>query len=235
MSVEKINSEPPRKAAIQFLEASEPGAKATLCRHPDQALPEILRFYGQGATTADAYAAVHGMGLEPLGDQFGYLFQVRLKDGGDRLLPVLSREDGSFAIDFACFARLGSMPWSEFLDPVPPPGNPEASMEGTFRAFLRQGNYYNFEFGDPETHACFRLESPDLDQRIFGYARRDGAVFQHLTEAIRGKQLERVTVALATTPAKAANRQVEIVGLLTLGWVLPDAPMPEPGPTPEDE
>jgi hypothetical protein len=145
-------------------------------------------------------------------DQVCARFTVKMTDGSKRLLFVPFDESGG-GVDFKSYVRQCSDPWSEVLDGT-------VAKAGEMRVFLKQASYYNHEFADESQWLCLIATSPELENPIYLYARRDNP---DLLLFLKNppKKPQRYTIALENPGQGHRNRQWQLTRVLATGWVTP--------------
>jgi hypothetical protein len=139
----------------------------------------------------------------------------------NRLALLTPDEQGVWKIDFDAFARTVRPSWKELLA--------EDGGRGVVRVILAEDSYFNGPFKDDGKWLCYGMASPDSDQILLGYCRRDSPqahalslVFHDDEEAQTvNSRLKRATLELRR-PQGAEARQFEITRVLAEDWVLSD-------------
>ena len=87
-----------------------------------------------------------------------------------------------------------------------------------FRVILAPVDYYNFEFTDDQKWQSYRLESPDHEHALYGYAEKGTALNGNI---LTDKDTKRINLMLSLKfPAGATSgHQVEIERYVAEGWV----------------
>lgn len=135
-----------------------------------------------------------------------------MTDGSRRLLCVPFDESGA-RVDFKSYARHCSEPWSAVLDGTAPKAD-------EMRVFLQQGRYYNFAFADESEWLCLIATSPDLENPIHLYARRNNPDLLLFLQN-PPQEPQRYTIALENPGQSHLNRQWQLTRVLFIGWVAP--------------
>ena len=156
----------------------------------------------------------------------GVLVRTRKGDKiADRLALLTPDETGSWRVDFDAFARICEPAWEQVV-------KPETSM-AKVRAIVRKDLYFNGPFHSDEEWDCFVLASPDHEETLLGYCRRDTAqarameqIMARLEESGVESKLARAFLEIRRVEGASA-RQFEISRVLAQDWVM--------GPQPFDE
>ncbi len=99
------------------------------------------------------------------------------------------------------------------------------------RCFMIQDEYYNYHFSDNETYVSFKLLNYNQDSQIWGYLDKSSTAFREVRavltgslEVTSGEELATLKVRYPETVENdsGAADQVEIVELVTFGWVVSD-------------
>jgi len=114
-------------------------------------------------------------------------------------------------IDWESWVGWSDIPWKEFQSTQP-------TTSHVFRVYLSAVEYYNFDFSDETKWQSYLLVSPDLNYTLYGYVEKSSALDNHLRPNKDEGNL-RVTLGLKFPAKPKNNSQVEIVDLVTEGWV----------------
>jgi hypothetical protein len=88
------------------------------------------------------------------------------------------------------------------------------------RGFLQRGSYYNHEFADERQWLCLIATSPELENPIYLYARRDNPDLALFLKNPPNHP-QRYTIALENLGQGHRNRQWQLTRVITAGWVTP--------------
>ncbi|MFT3990464.1 MAG: hypothetical protein QM680_03545 [Luteolibacter sp.] len=124
----------------------------------------------------------------------------------NRYLALPVREGNEWKVDFAAFARKMDGSWDALLSGEQP------GLKA--RVSLSADNYYNGVFADERRWACYRIESPDLDESLYGYCMVGSEQAKELDQPVE----KRCILELAK-PAESGRRQVEITRVLARDWI----------------
>jgi len=141
----------------------------------------------------------------------------------DRLALLTPDDKGRWKIDFDAFARTSKPAWSEIL---------AQSGHGQVRVVFLKDHYFNGPFMDESQWACYRMDSADLAEDLWGYCRKDspqaGAMLRlvggHQQPLTGGRKLRRATLEIRRTEGAQA-RQFEITRVLAEDWVMSATPI----------
>lgn len=202
----------PEQIADKFLAATTQQERLRWVRQPAAVADIMERFYRDGPGASEKVADIGTMPQAMTEDHVFERFAVTMTDGSKRLLCVLFGEKAG-GVDFKSYARHGSDPWGAVLDGT-------VAKASEMRVFLKRGSYYNYEFTDESQWLCLVASSPELEDPINLYARRDNP---HLLRFLRNppKQLQRYTIALENPGNGQRHRQWQLTQVLATGWVSP--------------
>ncbi len=202
----------PGQIADKFLAASTPQERLRWVRRPAEVADLMERFYRDGPGVSEKVADHHEMPPAATDDHAFERFTVTMTDGSRRLLCVPFDESGA-RVDFKSYARHCSKPWSAILDGT-------AAKADEMRVFLQQGSYYNFAFADESEWLCLIATSPDLENPIHLYARKNNPDLLLFLQNLP-QEPQRYTIALENTGQSHLNRQWQLTRVLSIGWVAP--------------
>lgn len=196
--------------ARKFLEATRVEELLPLVRDPERADERIRSFYPDGRIAAPGMAAFNTQSdISRSGP--GASIKVRTRDFEEKSLVFFEQPDG-LRIDWESWAGWSEMPWKTFLGSKPTEGN-------VFRLLLSPIDYYNFGFSDDKKWQSYRLESPDGEHAIYGYAERGSALNTRLRPPPDSKQVPMMLTL--QFPENATSRDQVIIGsIVAEGWVL---------------
>ena len=195
--------------AQRFLAATSVEELLPLVRDPATSEARMRDFYPNGEVEAPGLANFN------LSRQVSFLGKVgtvavRTGDFEDRLLAFVETPEG-LKIDWESWVGWSGIPWQEFTSSMPTSGH-------LFRVILSPVEYYNFAFADESEWQSYRLESPDRQHAIYGYAPRGSVLSQRVRPPGESKRAM-LTLLLKFPVGAESNTQVEIESLLAEGWV----------------
>jgi hypothetical protein len=194
----------------QFLDARRIEEMLPLVRNPQVAEARMRSHYPGGEIEASGLMEFNTAGgLYKMGSSFEV--KVRTRDGQDRALAFCETPEG-IKIDWESWVGWSEMPWEEFMDSKPTTGK-------LFRVLLEPVSYYNFAFSDEQKWNAYRLESPDGQLEIYGYAGRNSELASDLKLPLDKKQ-SALTLLLKFPAAAKADNQVIIEKIIANGWLL---------------
>ncbi len=92
-----------------------------------------------------------------------------------------------------------------------------------FRVVVRKGDYYNWQYSDPQIHQCWEMRFPEqLETAIFGYTLLTDPLTEKLEQELaknRKKKPVAMILNLAYPQSSQDLKQVEIKDFVQRGWV----------------
>jgi hypothetical protein len=153
--------------------------------------------------------------------------QVKYTNQRNQMLAFALGADGTWKVDLDAFFRYNTIPLDTLMD--------GGDHDGVFRLYAARGNYYNGAFADESKWLALSLGSPGRDSLIIGYVDRKSPVCEAVMLAMnktvnfvpvknsRPAKPVQLTLRLAHRKGNEA-RQVEILDLISDGWVIPEKP-----------
>ena len=198
-----------------FLEAESIGEKLQWVRHPLQTRPRMVEYLlrepepWQLDTFRKKTTATSMDGTEFL------LFDVQLAHGITRTAALELTPSGAL-LDWESFVLYEEVPWQDYIAERP-------SRAHVFRVHCAEDDYYNFSFGNEETHMCLRIDSPTRNQQIYGYVVRNSEPARSIQRLLKrsvesGNEWTKLTLQLRFVPESGAQ-QVAVEALVSEFWV----------------
>ena len=200
--------------ARQFLNAASVEELLPLVRMPDTVGPRMKAFYADGKVTPLGLSLFNSGGaLTHQGNQWAVT--VLTRDHEEKGMVFVDSRDG-LKIDWESFVGWSDIPWSEFIAKRP-------TQSHVFRVMLAAADYYNFAFSDESKWRSYRLQSPDREQQVFGYAEKGTELDKKLLPD-PGQTDVALMLALKFPEGATQGNQVEIVKIIAEDWVEDEAP-----------
>lgn len=203
----------PRQIADKFLAAKAPHERLQWVRQPAEVADLMERFYRDGPGATERVAGLHEMPLQTTDDNLFERFTVTMTDGSRRLLCIPFDEGGALGVDFKSYIRHGSESWSALLDGT-------AHKADEMRVFLQQSSYYNYAFADDSEWLCLLATTPELENPINLYARKNNPELQLFLQNLH-HQPQRFTIALEKSGESHRRQQWQLTRVLSTSWVTP--------------
>jgi hypothetical protein len=199
--------------ARRFLEATTVEELLTLVRNPAVAEARMRGFYPGGMVEAPGMQSLDsGAGLS-VRDKLVSL-AVRTRDFEEKSLAFIDTPQG-LKIDWESWVGWSDISWKEFMATKPTSGH-------VFRVILAPVDYYNFEFTDDQKWQSYRLESPDHEHSLYGYAEK-GTVLNGRILTDKDTKSINLMLSLKFPAGATSNNQVEIERFVAEGWVEEDS------------
>ena len=194
----------------KFLEAGRIEDLLPLVRNPGVAEARMRRHYPEGKTEAPGMAEFN---TESAISCLGTISALKVRTRGheEKSLAFVDTPQG-LKIDWESWVGWSETRWEEFLASKPTTGR-------VFRLNLSPVDYYNFAFSDDKKWQAYRLQSPDGEQSIYGYAERDSVLASRLLSPPESKQMA-LMLALKFPENATSDNQVLIEKFVAEGWVL---------------
>lgn len=144
----------------------------------------------------------------------------------NRLAMLTPDANGVWKVDFAAFARYVKPSWKSLLE--------QGAESALIRVYAAKDSYFNGPFRDERSWAAYKLASPDTEQILVGYCKRDSVQYRAM-ELLwqRGETaVARVTLQIHRAPEaegveRAGVGQYEITRVLAEDWVMGDKALDE--------
>lgn len=195
--------------ARRFLEATSVEEMLPLVRNPEMAGPRMLEFYPQGKIEPPGLSTFNASGVPNYRNAIVSV-DLLTDEYETRQLAFVETDDG-LKVDWESFAGWSEIPWDEFIAQRP-------TEPRLFRVILRVLEYYNFDFTDEAFWQSYRLESPDGEHIIFGYAERGSLLQQQLRPDVARSSIA-ATLILRFPEGAASDNQVIIERFVADGWI----------------
>jgi hypothetical protein len=149
-----------------FLAASTEEQILQHVRDPERTAPKLKTWLAGRNYSAPGFREMVGDTVSPRGEEDVVTVTVRTLDFEAREIVIIGAGD-SLKVDWESWVGWSEMSWTEF--------KAARRAEGKwFRVHLSSVEYYNFDFSDDRQWACYRLDSPDGVDSVFGYVPRNG-------------------------------------------------------------
>lgn len=212
-----------RRSEFAFLAEAEPLVRAflnartvdelmPLVRQPERVRSRLLELNPAGTFDAPGITAFNQHGMVHYLNRLAAV-DVLVGDHRHRQVALIETPEG-LKVDWESFVGWSEMSWEEFLATKP-------SEPKVFRVVVRQVEYYNFDFADDLRWQSYRLESPDGQHQIFGYAERGSLISQQLRSPSSDEAISAM-LTLRFPQDKTARDQVVIDRYVMEGWVFED-------------
>lgn len=130
----------------------------------------------------------------------------------NRVAMLTPDEEERWKVDYDAFARTAIPPWSEFLE--------KSAKSAQVRVYAAVDSYYNGVFGDEALWACYGIASPDTEQILLAYCKKDSPQAAAMAAIFKkNPSLNRATLEIRWVDG-AGPRQVEISKVIAEDWVV---------------
>ena len=203
-----------------FMEAKTVEEMLRWVRQPEQVTPKVEKWLAGETYKAPGMGGMRGeyrYGMEKGREVI--VVPVSTGDFEKRELNLV-RESAGLRVDWESWVAWSEMSLEQFRKEKPQ--EPQA-----FRVVVTESDYFNFHFKSEVDWSCYRLDSLDGEQSVFGYAPRATEMNSRLGVLLPAKSRKEMLLKLKFPPDARADNQAEIVELVSESWVdLSDAPPP---------
>lgn len=137
----------------------------------------------------------------------------------NRLALLSPDETGRWRLDYEAFARVVRPSWEDLLG--------KSAERGLVRVVVARDSYFNGPFREEDGWACYGMASPDTDQVMSGYCRKDSPQAVALERILsKGVEEERKAKAMMRATLEIRRheyggpRQFEITRVIAEDWVV---------------
>lgn len=139
-------------------------------------------------------------------------FTVRHLSEPTRIIYVVQTPAGP-KVDVGAFLSWSSENWQDLA-------TGHVTRAAILRAVASRSEYYNYRFSDDKTWSCFRLDSLDGNDPLYGYARRGTNTAKALEMLIEPGRAFPVILSLDEGDRGSSHRQFRISRVLAAGWAM---------------
>ena len=134
----------------------------------------------------------------------------------ERLAILTPDSEGHWKVDFDAFARTVTPSWTDLLE--------KGAEKGQVRVFVMPDMYYNASFADENQWECYALTTPDLDEALHGYCRKNSDLAATIHSLFTAENNGgRATLEIRRV-AGGEPRQFEITKVIAKDWYVPWQP-----------
>jgi hypothetical protein len=200
--------------ALDYLRAHGWEQKARFVRESDRVLPLMAEWYRShsdaGQPDAELFYAIRS------GDLVNVMATFE-RSGNEPAFLSLVKQGGGYKVDWETSSGYQHESWADLAARRP-------TAPVLLRCVIERGDYFNFEFSDPEKWLCFKMRYPRGPVTLYGYAERRSTLGAHLDGLLEFHPYAGVAIEAAFLPQSRSNNQMQIVKLVHEAW-LPDRSM----------
>jgi hypothetical protein len=197
----------------QFLESLTPEDLRAVLREPDRVWPQVQAYH---ALTPWRPFTVRSLPSKAeVRQNRGLLAGAVEVDDYQRFIIAMERTPDGIKVDWETFTGQGDMSWDDLILKRP-------TRPVVMRALVQADDYFNRDFPDSGTHACFQLIAHRDTHRVYGYVERGSKVHAQLASRTRINPRNPLTLRLQYPPGSRSDEQVEIVDVVADGWLVCD-------------
>jgi hypothetical protein len=208
---EKWSGMQPREIAERFLAAKTHEERLKWVRQPELVAEAMREFFQNGPGKDEVVVKLEEMRQDLANPTIFARFQATLEGGASRLVFVPYETNGSGKVDFKCYARHGSETWGDLL-------SGRVTKAAEMRCILTVGTYYNQEFMDEKQWLSLMATTPDLEEILYFYVRRDDPDFSLFVAGPPTRPV-RYTVAIESQGPSHEKRQFRLSKIHHSGWL----------------
>ena len=218
---------PGEEASLEFVKAAlsnrDPGRINGFFKLPGDKTPDdAIRILAGIGDREGTVSKTHWLGTAFANGTFMNQVVVHMEKDGrsvNRLAQLVPQADGEWRIDFDSYIRATSADWESILSGKSP--------FSTVRVFVATDHYYNGIFSDDTVWQAYALVSPDTDEILYAYARRETPHFRAMGKILESDEpLYRATLEITTLPG-SDKRQFQISRVIAENWVVGEKPFDE--------
>lgn len=123
---------------------------------------------------------------------------------------------GKFLIDWESLVGYGEMSFQHFREKRP-------TKPVMLRAYVRQFEYFNFEFSDSTKFICVKLSSESAENSIYAYCERSSTLGRWLEAELAGTgptDLKGYTLSVSFPPNAQSNQCVQLHKVMVSRWLI---------------
>lgn len=147
------------------------------------------------------------------------IIPVRLGSAGtpqETKLYWFVKAGNEWRIDWEASAGFNPLSWAAFR-------SDRRTEPARFRCVVSLDDYYNYDFTDQSKWMSMRLGGPGTPGLLYGFVQRDSFAGRWLRELLADGEPHHVTLDVRHTSSKGNSNCLEVVRLVTPGWVLLDS------------
>ncbi|MDB4726710.1 hypothetical protein OAF66_00935 [bacterium] len=201
----------PKEVLKEFREAKTIEDYLKHLDHLDKVEKDAREFFSAGPGSRQKITSFVKLPDFHTRDETTYIrFQAILESGYIRMI-VLRRDPTGPKIDFDAYSRRGSHSWNDLL-------SGETTEASEIRLGIRPDNFYLGEFRDDTIWQSFRGITPDHEEQISLYLRRD-QISASLQKIIERNLTTRATVSLSSIGESHQKKQFEVSKAHQFNWL----------------
>lgn len=197
----------------RFLEALTPEDLRAVLREPDRVWPQVQAY--QALTPWRPFTVRNLPAKAEIRQNRGLLAGAVEVDDYQRFIIAMERTPDGIKVDWETFTGQGDMSWDDLILKRP-------TQPVLMRALVQADDYFNRDFPDGTTHACFQLTAHRDTHRVYGYVERGSKVHAQLASRNRVNPRTPLTLRLKYPVGSRSDDQLEVVEVVADGWLVCD-------------
>jgi hypothetical protein len=203
----------PKTIAENFMTAKTDEERLRWVSDPNGVAEMMSRFFQNEARKSEVFTKLSEISQNLGSQESNARFTANFTDGSKRLVTIKYDENGASKVDFKCYSRYCDTSWDSLLDG-------SVSKASEMRCILIASDYYNHDFSDESVWLSLLATSPDFEDVIYLYVKRDDPDFAEFLKAPPRVQV-RFTVGLESIGTSYQKRQFRMVNPPRTSWISP--------------
>lgn len=206
----------------QFYRSSSVEEMSKHVRHAERVRPLMEEYYSKNPMKASfEVARMVDMNPVTIENQGGFwVVMAHLESGLHDKLVIEANNPRDAKVDWETYVCWQPMEWDRFVKERP------EGYRGDFRVYVEQDQFYNFEFADSEKYQAYRITALNSQEVMFGYAPRNGQVFQVMDNLLARNNNQKVPMLLRLHLKEGLKSRsgVLIDEVVATQWLLAESP-----------
>jgi hypothetical protein len=206
----------------QFYRANSVEEMSKHVRHAERVRLLMEEYYSKNPMKASSEVArMVDMNPVTIENQGGFwVVMAHLESGLDDKLVVEVNSPRDAKVDWETYICWQPMEWDRFVKERP------EGYRGNFRVYVERDQFYNFEFADSEKYQAYRITTLNSQEVMFGYAPRNGQVFQVMDNLVARNNNQKVPMLLRFHLKEGLKSRsgVLIDEVVATQWLLAESP-----------
>ena len=210
----KFNSEKLEEAIKRFVMAESPEELKKYVREPKRVGPLLDRYYEKVEYEALGFESLNKLKVSYLGELITTVVTTAdFLSSPIAVERVVDGEDESYKVDWES--------WIGYCDYTPEEMREKRpSKPFEIRVIIEPASYYNYVFSDDRKWRSLGLEIKGSVYSFLGYVKRDSEQDKSLRVTMKNSKGVPCLLKVAYPPGSRAQDQVEILEVVTEGWVI---------------
>lgn len=196
-----------------FLKSETVAERMKWVRHSDRVLPLMKKFYVADEVEAEGFESLNKTATSYLDNLLTTIVQTAdFLSSPIAIEKTGEGEDVKYLVDWESWVGYCEMKPEEMR--IKKPTEPVL-----MRVIANRENYYNFTFSDDKEWTSYRMELKDSEYSFLGYAKKNSKVDEFFSVLRRKGGTNPCIIKVVYPPKARAKDQVEIVEVVSDGWI----------------